>query len=122
MIHAEEDPHASQLVARGHLFDLPIVKRPGKRNRCHSNAAGLWGKNIDKDRLVTGYYLIDGLWRLHSWVIDDNQQYETTVVAEEYFAVELEQEEALHFWFVNYLPEKYPGPMWLMNSVFGKKT
>jgi len=108
---------AADLLARGKLFTLPVKQRKGRPNRCHSNAAGIWGTNIEKYELVTGYALKGDIWREHSWVVDKKWLYETTVVAEQYFGVVLDCEEAVKLWFREYLSEHYPGPMSLMRSL-----
>lgn len=95
------------------------VKRlPGEPNGCHSNAAGLWSSDLRRYKLVTGYALAnDGLWRQHSWVIDSKYLYETTVKAKKYFGVELDDEEALRFWWDNYFPRYYGGILKLMKQM-----
>jgi hypothetical protein len=116
------EPDAAALVARGKLFSLPIRLRRGRRNDCHANAAALWGEAIERLRIVSGYALAGGIWRQHSWVVDDKFLYETTVKNEVYFGLELDQTEACHFWVANFLEERYPGPWHLLLGIGSQAT
>jgi hypothetical protein len=106
---------AAELLVRGVVFTLPVQRRRGKPNRCYSNAAGIWGDDIERYKLVIGYALARGVWREHSWVVDEKWRYETTVVAEKYYGMILNPMEAVKFWWSTYLPERYPGPMSLLS-------
>ena len=105
------DQLAAELLARGQLFNLPVKRRRGEPNRCHTNAAAIWGHDVERYSLVTGYALSGGVWREHSWVVDAKRLYETTRVAEAYFGMILDRREAIRFWWANYLSERYPGPL-----------
>jgi hypothetical protein len=110
------------LLSRGQRYDLPIRKHRGRRNHCHTNSAELWGRDSECCRLVTGYALSDdGLWRHHSWVVDDKHVHETTVERDVYYGVELTREESLRCWVENYLAQEFPGPLQLMAALGNKK-
>ncbi len=111
---AHDDPHAAQLLERGQVFDLPVRMKRGEPHGCHGNSAGLWGEDVRRHRLVTGYGLSGGRWVQHSWVLGDRVIYETTIRFERYFGAVLTDDEAAHFWFANYLPQRYPGPFAVM--------
>jgi hypothetical protein len=68
----------------------------GEPIRCHANSAALWDANRNKLRLVTGYGLTrDGMWRQHSWCIDqDDRVVETTVKRLLYYGFILNRDEA----------------------------
>jgi hypothetical protein len=108
---------AANLLARGQLFTLPVKFRFGVANRCHANAAGIWAKDIQRYRLVTGYALSGGLWVDHSWVLDKTSLIETTCKREKYFGYPMTPWEALKLFLGSYLPERYPGPVSLMRMV-----
>ena len=66
-------------------------------------------------RLVTGYALSDdGLWRQHSWVMDDQVIYETTVKRTQYYGFVLDPAEAVRFWVTNFLLPMYSGALNLL--------
>jgi hypothetical protein len=108
---AHDDPHAAELLERGREFHLPVEMRPGEPHRCHANAAGLWGHNVQGIGLVTGYGLAGDRWVQHSWAVGGGKILETTVRFERYFGVLMSDEEASWFWFSNYVRQRYPGPM-----------
>jgi hypothetical protein len=115
------DRFAADLLARGQVFALPVKPRPGQPNRCHTNAAAIWGRDIERYSLVTGYALAREVWREHSWAVGKRWLYETTCVGEKYFGMILGPREAITFWLTNYLPERYPGPASLLGALKPEK-
>ena len=115
------EPHVAALLTQGKLFTQSIRLQRGRRNQCHTNAAAIWGEDIDRYRLATGYALSRGCWRQHSWVVDEKHLYETTEKREKYFGIELDQVHACRFWVVNFLEVRYPGPWNLMLKI-GKQA
>jgi hypothetical protein len=83
------DNFAAEVLERGHVFDLPVVEVPGEPHHSPANAAELWGNDIGRFALCTGYALDrgDGLWFAHAWVVADGQLYETTERRDLYFGV-----------------------------------
>lgn len=107
---------AAEMLVRGEAFDLPVTRRPGEPNQCHQNAAGIWAEDVSRYTLVTGYALADGRWVQHSWVVDESNLYETTYPFERYYGLPFAPQEALAFWWNNYLPFRYPGPIAMFNA------
>jgi hypothetical protein len=102
------DPQAAVIAAQGRPFTLPVRMRRGEPNCCHGNAADLWARDPEKYQLVTGYALSDdGLWRSHSWVVDDRHLYETTCRCERYFGAALGPLLAWKFWFENFCLDRF---------------
>jgi hypothetical protein len=103
---AEDD--LDQLLARGRLFEQPVKFLNMPVNRCHENAAIVWGKDVENTQLVYGYALYaDGLWRQHSWCVQDGTLLETNVAAEKYFGIVLSQKAALKSWVCNFAAQRY---------------
>jgi hypothetical protein len=110
-----DEPHLPELLARGRLFTGPVRMHRGERSRCHANAAALWGKDVERYLLVTGYGLSDdGVWRQHSWVVEGETVHETTVARTRYFGLVLDDREACDFWVANFLRARHEGPLSLL--------
>ncbi len=100
----------------GRVFDMPVKFRPGEPSMCHRNALTLWAKS-NKFRFASGYALSkDGLWRPHSWVVDETTLYETTVEREAYFGIVYDGPASAVFWEMDFGPmsnprelRRYPG-------------
>jgi hypothetical protein len=108
------DPHIEDLLDKGALFQEEVKLDIGESNRCHTNAADIWGRDVDRFKLVTGYALAGKCWVPHSWVLDGDRLIETTTRRDVYFGIILEGEKALAFWFANFLQSRYPGPCRVM--------
>ena len=97
-----EEENANELFARhGEIVNFKSLKfKIGEERQCHENSAKLWKSNEDKFCLMTGYGLSDdGLWRRHSWVIDDEADVvETTLERTLYFGIRLNRDQANAFW------------------------
>jgi hypothetical protein len=76
--------------------------RRGEPHRCHGNAADLWARDTEKYQLVTGYALDAGVWASHSWVVDDENLYETAEPFDRYFGAALGPLLAWKFWVENF--------------------
>lgn len=97
----EED--LEKILSRGVLVDKKgAYLMKGRPNQCHENSALCWDANRDKSSIMTGYCLDGGLWRQHSWVIDNKGRIvETTFLREAYFGFPLNLEESEYFYFMN---------------------
>src|SRR5262249_31708061 len=94
-----------------------VRMRRGERSRCHANSAAIWGTDIKKYQLVTGYALSDdGIWRQHTWVFDGKHVHETTVARVRYFGFAMGEREACMFWFANFLQARCAEPLELMQQ------
>lgn len=95
----QRDPLLDDLLGRGALFDATISRRKMAVSKRHENVVELWRCN-DITGIATGYALFDedGLWREHTWgVQDDGTLVETTVMFEGYFGYELTPTESEQF-------------------------
>lgn len=96
----EED--LSKLIERGETWDFPVEMEIMDVSRCHQNSAELWSVNPEINKLVTGWALNDdGLWRQHTWIVNDNSIIETTEERLKYFGFMMTEEEAEEFYFNN---------------------
>jgi hypothetical protein len=114
-----EEGDLDELISRGQRFSLPVKECLGEPNNCHTNAAEIWGRDIEFLRLVTGYALgQDGVWHQHSWVIGNGKIYETTGRPSQYYGVVLNPERAATFWWSAFVRERYRGPLELLQTQF----
>lgn len=98
------EPHLTELLERGKLFDQPVKRKPMRDRRCHQNAAELWAKDVKKVTIVTGYgWSDDGIWRPHSWILKNNHIYETTIKRDRYYGFELTVDESVLFILNSYV-------------------
>ena len=70
------------IIDQGQTFDASTAKKvKGKPSQCHDNVTALWSKHKERYQMVHGYGLSpDGLWRQHSWLLDEHGTVlETTV-------------------------------------------
>ncbi len=80
------------ILERGQTFDAKGLQcKRGEPSRCHDNVVVLAEKHKGKYQMVHGFGLSpDGLWRLHSWLIDKhNTVIETTVPRTQYYGIVL---------------------------------
>lgn len=78
----EED--LDEIMQRAKLFRKNVRFIDGSPSSCHSNVAMLYQRGIVK--IATGWALSDdGLWRQHTWGIDNNEIIETTETRNKYF-------------------------------------
>jgi hypothetical protein len=96
------EPDLDQLLAAGTLYG-PRVSALELGGDCHANVAKLW---IDGriDAVGTGYALYEGLWRQHSWGVDqDGTVLETKWLCERYVGLTLPSgEPTVRFALSNY--------------------
>lgn len=101
----EEDYDA--IMERGEFFYGSSYMRKGRPSRCHENASLLWDANRNNTKIATGYALSeDGLWRQHSWVVQELESgrlrvWETTVRRVAYFGFVMTEEECEKFLYWN---------------------
>jgi hypothetical protein len=97
------DPDVPALIERGAVMSLPAMPRVMDASVCHENVSELWmDKEAGLSGIGTGYALSeDGLWRQHSWGLQQEQIIETTAARSIYFGVSLEGEAADRFAQVN---------------------
>jgi hypothetical protein len=78
------------MIANGIVFPSRVVLRKMQDSDCHINAARLWSeKRYGIIAVGSGFALSeDGLWRPHSWGLDDRGYViETTVKRTKYFGI-----------------------------------
>jgi hypothetical protein len=102
------EPQAQALIEHGRLFTEPVELRRGALRQCHANAARLWERAPTKTGIVTGYARNEIGWLPHSLVLKDGVLLETTFEMHSYFGVELDDLEAVKFWFENFHIKRYP--------------
>lgn len=82
-----------EIMRRGKMIRKNVRFIDGSPGSCHSNVAILYQRGGIK--IVTGWALSDdGLWRQHTWGIDNNGIIETTEVRDKYFGFILNDTEA----------------------------
>jgi hypothetical protein len=96
---AEPDPDLEELLLRGFATEGEVNFEEMAENSCHWNVAALWlQKKHELAAIATGYALSDdGLWRQHSWGIQQDAILETTEPRRRYFGVRMEGTEASSF-------------------------
>jgi hypothetical protein len=85
-------PLLDDIIQHGALFDFER-RRPlkGVVGRCHDNALKLVLRFPKKYQMMTGFALTDdGLWRCHSWCINDKTVVETTAKRIKYYGIVLD--------------------------------
>lgn len=95
-----DDAGACEFIARnGELTEISgLVFRAGEPNHCHTNCAITWQSDPTRYRIQTGFALSGGVWRRHSWLLDQRDRIlETTFPQEMYFGVILDQDETIEF-------------------------
>lgn len=105
--YPEPDPDLLPTVVRGEYLPAENIRRmEGEPRECHQNTAKLWVTGIAKT-VMTGYALSsDGIWRPHSWGLDENETIvETTVHWIGYYGFRMDDFEACRFAFSNIEPD-----------------
>jgi hypothetical protein len=95
-----DDAWESELIARnGELAEtLDLIFREGQANHCHTNCASAWQADPTRYRIQTGFTLSGGVWRRHTWLLDQRDRIiETTFPQEMYFGAILDEDESLSF-------------------------
>jgi hypothetical protein len=92
------ESRVKDLIREGRGFSATARPISGVPGECHRNTALAWMRG-EIGTVATGYALsADGLWRQHSWGVDDlGQIAETTQSRLAYYGVELTGEQALAF-------------------------
>lgn len=100
--HVQPESDLDALLTHGALHGPKVRLVEGGRS-CHANVAKLW---IDGEikAIGTGYALTDGLWRQHSWGLDDDTTVvETKSPCERYIGIHLPAgEPSVRFALSNY--------------------
>ena len=101
-IVSRDEPDLNKIIRRGKVFREKAKLKIMRPISCHSNVAELYA---DKGyKIATGYALSnDGLWRQHSWCIDNKSIIETTKKRKKYFGFILTDKEAQKFLLFNML-------------------
>jgi hypothetical protein len=86
------------IVERGSRYQPKrVVLRPGSPNQCHRNSCAFYLFKYPMYEIVTGYALSGDIWRRHSWLMPRFRQrdtiLETTVKADAYFGVRLDDDD-----------------------------
>lgn len=97
--------YVSELLCRGHVFFNPVVFKTGVYNRCHLNSTEYFLGDVENRLVCTGFFLCDGFWLPHSWVLEDGVIVDFSGKLEDmflrfgfvYFGVVLSKEESLVF-------------------------
>ena len=97
-----DEPDLSKIISRGKIFKEKAKLKIMSPISCHSNVAELYE---DKGyKIATGWALSsDGLWRQHSWCIDNKTIIETTKKRKKYFGFVLTDTESQEFILLNML-------------------
>ncbi len=66
LIYMPDMLHPSYFLERGEIQQLEIVENLKHTNMCHAVSQQAAKSSLTK--MWTGFYLIDDLWRMHSWV------------------------------------------------------
>lgn len=94
------EENIKEILERGILKENSNKYKRGEVSRCHSNSA-YFASKFKKYRLMTGYAYTeeDGLWRQHSWLLDnkDNVVETTPIKRDLYFGFILTEEESKRF-------------------------
>lgn len=78
------------LLQSGRKVNGKVIVKAMPDNRCHQNVVELWRESGKTTfGIGTGFGLNDGLWRQHTWAMDDDVIVETTQRREVYFGVVL---------------------------------
>jgi hypothetical protein len=95
----EPDPDLEDLLKHGYIIGGTVRFEEMAENSCHWNVAALWlQKKQELVAVATGYALSDdGLWRQHSWGMQDGAILETTEPRTRYFGLRMEGAEANSF-------------------------
>jgi hypothetical protein len=73
------------------------ILRPGMPNRCHDNARQAASTDIEMVHMSGLALSADGIWRVHSWLVDSHHIIiETTVRRTLYFGLPAADDNALH--------------------------
>ena len=97
-----DEPDLSEIISRGKIFKEKAKLKIMKLISCHSNVVELYANKNYK--IATGYALSsDGLWRQHSWCIDNKSIIETTKKRKKYFGFVLTDRKAHEFSLFNML-------------------
>jgi len=101
MVVPRREPDQDKILSRGKLWvrdNIKIVTVGRTPSNCHGNVAELWRSNPKRYHIATGWALSDdGLWRQHSWIIDERTVIETITPREKYFGFVLTPLEAQQF-------------------------
>ncbi len=108
-----DEPWLGHLIDRGQLFSRYRLKNfRGSHKRCHQNASCIW--IMQKGLIGTGFGYtapspsLPGAWYRHSWGLDYSTKMprviETTHKFNDYYGVELDNEECKCFVLQNVLP------------------
>lgn len=75
----EDDPDLNEIISDAKVWNLPVVQLAEPiANSCHETSAQ-YAKDNPEAQFVTGYCLTDdGLWRSHSFVVENGRIIETT--------------------------------------------
>lgn len=96
----DDDLHLGLVPLTGERFCQP-VKSPDHHmtDFPHWNAVLYWARFPERSTLVTGYALdADGVWRNHSWILENDQLIETIAPKQAYFGVQLQEKLAWQLW------------------------
>ena len=98
----EKEHDINEYFSRGKKLNGKSTLRLGKPCQCHHNSSLLWLKSKEKIKICTGYALSkDGVWRVHTWGIENNKIIETTEKRILYYGYVLSRIESAFFCQVN---------------------
>jgi len=98
-----EEPYLRKLVEQGGPFRQRVRKWPMAAGRPEMNTARLWGRNVGLVMIVVGYARYGDVWKQHYWALRGNQLLETAEVADDYYGVGLDLNEAFNFYMEHFL-------------------
>lgn len=91
-------PDIEEYFTRGKKSHGKSKLKLGLPSQCHHNSSLLWIKSKEKIKICTGFALSDdGVWRVHSWGLENNTIIETTEKRLLYYGYVLSRIESAFF-------------------------
>jgi hypothetical protein len=97
-----------ELLNKGSLMQPDKIETVhGESGQCHRNCAVVYRNqekilnNAGNVKLGTGWGLSGGLWRQHSWIMNDDMLIETTIKRKHYYGILISGQRAEDFCYKN---------------------
>lgn len=96
------EPDLESLLDEGKLIHGNVVFNRMEPCKCHKNCAQIWDRYPKIYKIATGWALSeDGIWRQHTWLMEEKTIIETTERRLLYYGIVLGDAEANNFWLIN---------------------